>query len=88
MQDHGGMEGKRAGHGRKITIIGIGGVTRSGRIYAPEKLWKKDQAKEKKKEKMGNNRKEAMMEEKEIEFLKLICHSEYKLLDQLNKTLA
>ncbi|RDX85768.1 hypothetical protein CR513_32987, partial [Mucuna pruriens] len=60
-------------------IARIGRVTRSRRVYTPNELWKKDIPQDKKK---GRNRREA------TEFLKLIRHTKYEMLDQLNKTQA
>ncbi|RDX64806.1 hypothetical protein CR513_56589, partial [Mucuna pruriens] len=48
----------------------------------------KDHAKERKKEKVVDIQKEAVAKEKATKFLVLICHREYELLDQLNKTLT
>ncbi|RDX85813.1 hypothetical protein CR513_32936, partial [Mucuna pruriens] len=68
-------------------IAGTSGVTRSGRVYAPEELWRKDDSYNRKKGKIGELSKPP--EEKETdEFLKFIRHSEYEMMDQLNKTPA
>ncbi|RDX66434.1 hypothetical protein CR513_54793, partial [Mucuna pruriens] len=56
-----------------------GGMTRSGRIYTPKNLGKKNPK---------ENPKGAPKEKEAKEFLKLIRYSEYELLDHLNKTLA
>ncbi|RDY12195.1 hypothetical protein CR513_03054, partial [Mucuna pruriens] len=67
-------------------IAGVGGVTRSGRIYCPEGLRKKDSTLEKKgKELEGPKR--LVTEGKAIEFLKLIRHKGYRnlLLKVLNE---
>ncbi|RDY01724.1 hypothetical protein CR513_14916, partial [Mucuna pruriens] len=66
---------------REVTnIIRIGGVTRSGRVYVPEELRKKDLTLEKK-GKPVENQKKITMEGEATEFLKLIRHNEYELLD-------
>ncbi|RDX84628.1 hypothetical protein CR513_34293, partial [Mucuna pruriens] len=72
---------EKASPAREVTnIAGIGGVTRSGRVYTPEELQKKDLT-PKKKGKVAENQKEIVMEGEATKFLKLICHSEYELLD-------
>ncbi|RDX73680.1 hypothetical protein CR513_46669, partial [Mucuna pruriens] len=68
-------------------IAGIGGVTRSERIFAPKNLRNKDPV-HVKKDKATKAPRRIMMEGEATEFLKLICHSEYEMLDQLYKTLA
>ncbi|RDX85840.1 hypothetical protein CR513_32900, partial [Mucuna pruriens] len=66
-------------------IARTSGVTRSGRVYALEELWRKDDSHNRKKGKIGELSKPP--EEKEAnEFLKFIRHSEYEMMDQLNKT--
>ncbi|RDX69713.1 hypothetical protein CR513_51131, partial [Mucuna pruriens] len=73
---------------QEITNIArIGGVTRSGRIYAPEELWKKDDSHNRKKGKIGESP-ELPKEKEASEFLKFIRHNEYEMMDQLNKTPA
>ncbi|RDY10813.1 hypothetical protein CR513_04614, partial [Mucuna pruriens] len=61
-----------------INIVGTGGVTRSG--------WKDLTPKEK--GSATKNPKEITMGKEATTFLKLICHSGYELLDQMNKTPA
>ncbi|RDX88895.1 hypothetical protein CR513_29438, partial [Mucuna pruriens] len=68
-------------------IAGVGGITRSGRVYALEELRKKNDLHSKKKGKMEEQPK-ASEEREANEFLKLIRHSEYEMMDQLNKTSA
>ncbi|RDY01267.1 hypothetical protein CR513_15419, partial [Mucuna pruriens] len=73
---------------RPVTnISGTRGVTRSGRIFALENLRNKDPTPAKK-EKTTKAPKKVVMEEEAHEFLKMICHSEYEMLDQLHKTPA
>ncbi|RDX76835.1 hypothetical protein CR513_43130, partial [Mucuna pruriens] len=68
-------------------IVEMGGVTRSGQIYAPEALRKKTQVPEAKEIATGNM-KDTTTGKEVAEFVKLIRHNEYKLLDQMNKTPA
>ncbi|RDX82879.1 hypothetical protein CR513_36280, partial [Mucuna pruriens] len=68
-------------------IARIGGVTRSGRIFAPESLQNKDLV-HAKKEKAPKTPKRIVMDGEGTKFLKLIHHSEYEMLDQLHKTPA
>ncbi|RDY12007.1 hypothetical protein CR513_03242, partial [Mucuna pruriens] len=68
-------------------IVEPGGVTRSGRIYTPDTLRKKIPSSEAKGVAVENTKVPTIGKEAE-EFLKLIRHSEYELLDQMNKTLA
>ncbi|RDY04180.1 hypothetical protein CR513_12135, partial [Mucuna pruriens] len=68
-------------------IVGIGGVRRSGRVYAFEGSRSKDPAAGKK-DNAVENPKRVVTEGEAIEFLKLIHHSEYELLDQMNKISA
>lgn len=80
-------------------IVGVGGMTRSGRIYTPEELGKKHATEPEKCEK-GKSKKdegiiEEMIREKEprktvsdeeaSEFLKFVKQSEYMVVDQLNR---
>ncbi|RDX92018.1 hypothetical protein CR513_25907, partial [Mucuna pruriens] len=58
-------------------IAESGGMTRSGRIYTPENLGKKNPKESPKK---------TLKEKEAEEFLKLIRYSEYELLDHMNKT--
>ncbi|RDX62493.1 hypothetical protein CR513_59166, partial [Mucuna pruriens] len=67
-------------------IAGLGGMTRSGRIFASEVLRSKDSTPTKK-EKIVEPPKKTMTEEAQ-EFLKVIRHSKYEMLDQLHKTPA
>ncbi|KAL2325759.1 hypothetical protein Fmac_024817 [Flemingia macrophylla] len=62
-------------------IAGIGGMTRSGRIYTPDTL--QDKAP---KEKKRTEEKEKEPEEETDELLKYIRQSEYSVIDQLNRT--
>ncbi|RDY14360.1 hypothetical protein CR513_00583, partial [Mucuna pruriens] len=64
-------------------IAGVSGITRSGRVYAPEELWKKDNSHYRK-----DKVEEVPKTPKIDEFLKFIRHSEYEMMDQLNKTPA
>ncbi|RDX67654.1 hypothetical protein CR513_53435, partial [Mucuna pruriens] len=68
-------------------IVGIGGVTRSGRVYALEGLRNKDLTLERK-DKAVEAPKRIVTEGEATEFLKLIRHKEYEMLDQMHKTLA
>ncbi|XP_073219715.1 uncharacterized protein [Cicer arietinum] len=79
--------------GTEVTnISGIGGMTRSGRVYTPEQLRKKEVHGEKGKEDMYHSIKgqetsiKTVSEEEANEFLKFIKQSEYKVVDQLNQT--
>ena len=68
----------------------IGGLTRSGRCFTPEEL--ANQRKAKGKEVIGFEKElevnKPMTEEETNEFLKLMKHSEYCVVDQLKKTPA
>ncbi|RDX98226.1 hypothetical protein CR513_18885, partial [Mucuna pruriens] len=68
-------------------IAGAGGVMQSGRIFAPKGLRGKDLTLEKKC-KATEVPKKVVTKEEATEFLKLIRHSEYEMLDQMNKTPA
>ncbi|XP_027341179.1 uncharacterized protein LOC113854418 [Abrus precatorius] len=83
-------------------IAGVGGMTRSGRIYTPEEL-RKERTKEieissKGKAKVGEFEnadkekmpeiKKAVSDEEACEFLKFIRQSEYQVVEQLNRTPA
>ncbi|RDX81754.1 hypothetical protein CR513_37527, partial [Mucuna pruriens] len=63
-------------------ITNIAGME-SGRVYKPQDLWKGQQAEEKKKGKVNEakERKE-VIEDEATKFLKIIYHSEYKLLEE------
>ncbi|RDY00496.1 hypothetical protein CR513_16326, partial [Mucuna pruriens] len=65
-------------------IARTGGMTRSGRIFAPKSLRNKDPPPAKK-EKIVETPKRIVTEEEAHEFLKIIRHSGYKILDQLHK---
>ncbi|KAL2330665.1 hypothetical protein Fmac_018246 [Flemingia macrophylla] len=62
-------------------IAGIGGMTRSGRIYTPNTLQHKAP-----KEKARTEEKKKEPEEETDELLKYIRQSEYSVIDQLNRT--
>ncbi|KAL2325747.1 hypothetical protein Fmac_024805 [Flemingia macrophylla] len=62
-------------------IAGIGGMTRSGRIYTPKDI--QDKAP---KEKEKIEEKEEESKEETDELLKFIKQSEYSIIDQLNRT--
>ncbi|XP_017976456.1 PREDICTED: uncharacterized protein LOC108661971 [Theobroma cacao] len=77
-------------------ITGVGGITRSGRCYSPEAL--ENLKNEKGKEKEQSSRKEKVQPPKSTddskglvtkkeaaEFLKFIKHSEYNVVEQLNR---
>ncbi|RDY06270.1 hypothetical protein CR513_09777, partial [Mucuna pruriens] len=64
-----------------------GGITRSGRIYTPENLRGKETHAPTRRASAANTPAPAPEKEAE-EFLKIIWHSEYQLLDQMNKTPA
>ncbi|RDX83076.1 hypothetical protein CR513_36039, partial [Mucuna pruriens] len=68
-------------------IAGTRGVTRSGRIFALENLRNKDPMPAKK-EKTTEAPKRVVTKEEAHKFFKMICHSEYEMLDQLHKMLA
>nr|XP_027191080.1 uncharacterized protein LOC101494924 [Cicer arietinum] len=79
--------------GTEVTnISGIGGMTRSGRVYTPEQLRKKEVNGEKGKEDMYHTikgqeiSKKTVSEEEASEFLEFVKQSEYKVVDQLNQT--
>ncbi|RDX87609.1 hypothetical protein CR513_30894, partial [Mucuna pruriens] len=63
--------------GEATNIAGPGGMTRSGKIYTPENLGRKI-----------STTKKSTESPKDVPKGKLIRHSEYKLLDQMNKTPA
>ncbi|RDX77535.1 hypothetical protein CR513_42318, partial [Mucuna pruriens] len=66
-------------------IVRTGGMTRSGRILSPDTLRNKESTPTEK-EKTTKSPKRTVMEEEAREFLKVIRHSEYELLDQMHKT--
>ena len=78
-------------------LIGVGGITRSGCVYmpaitdkaAPEKpstLAEKEQAfQEKEYGSIFGKKSQPIVEKKACEFLKFIKHSEYSVVEQLNK---
>ncbi|RDX95446.1 hypothetical protein CR513_22031, partial [Mucuna pruriens] len=68
-------------------IVGIEGMTRSGRIFTLEALRNRDPTPTKK-EKIVETPKRMVTKEEAHEFLKIIRHSEYEMLDQLHKTPA
>ncbi|RDX66105.1 hypothetical protein CR513_55165, partial [Mucuna pruriens] len=68
-------------------IAKTGRVTRSGRIFALEGLWNRDPPSTRK-EKAVEAPKKIVTEEEVHEFLKMIHHSKYEILDQLHKTPA
>ncbi|XP_027368345.1 uncharacterized protein LOC113874309 [Abrus precatorius] len=83
-----------------LNIAGVGGMTRSGRIYTPEEL-RKERTKEierslKGKAKLGEfedankekipDIKKTVSDEEACEFLKFIRQSEYEVVEQLNRT--
>ncbi|RDY11347.1 hypothetical protein CR513_04004, partial [Mucuna pruriens] len=70
-----------------MNIARTEGVTRSGRIFAPKGLRNKDLTLAKK-DKAIEAPKRLVIEGEATEFLKLIRHSEYEMLDQLHKTPA
>ncbi|XP_029128963.1 uncharacterized protein LOC114916440 [Cajanus cajan] len=70
------------------SIAGLGGMTRSGRIYTPEDLHDKA-PKNKGNEKENNKTEENKESEEETdELLKYIRQSEYSIVDQLHRTPA
>ncbi|RDX99760.1 hypothetical protein CR513_17154, partial [Mucuna pruriens] len=93
MQSHGGTRHGKQRHLKqkedlvlKVTnITGTRGVTRSRRIFALESLRIKDPI-HVKKDKGAEAPRRIMMKGEATEFLKLIRHSEYEMLDQLHKT--
>ncbi|KAL2322291.1 hypothetical protein Fmac_026670 [Flemingia macrophylla] len=62
-------------------IVGIGGMTRSGRIYTPDNLQDKAPKEKARTEEIGKE-----PEEETNELLKYIRQSEYSVIDQLNRT--
>jgi len=72
-------------------IAGVGGMTRSGRIYIPDDprvKQTKDSAKKKEaivEEMVNEEKKKEVSEEEVCEFLKMIKQSEYTVIDQLNR---
>ena len=72
-------------------IAGIGGMTRSGRVYAPKEFQGKHMRDNKGKEKASEPVEEKKEQRKEVtdeevgEFLKFIKQSEYTVVDQLNR---
>lgn len=71
-------------------IIGVGGMTRNGRVFAPEQAIKKNIPKNSKgKEAIGSGEgpsKKCVPQEETKEFLRLIRKSDYKVVDHLNQT--
>ena len=63
-------------------IVGIGGVTRSGRCYTPEKLQRATEIK------LSEDPKGKSQEDEGEEFLKIMKQSEYDVVEQLKKTPA
>ncbi|RDX65999.1 hypothetical protein CR513_55276, partial [Mucuna pruriens] len=66
-------------------IAETGGVTRSGRVFALDRLRNK-KIMLARKDKAIETLKKVVMEEEAQEFLKMIRHSKYEMLDQLHKT--
>ncbi|XP_050902856.1 uncharacterized protein LOC127115319 [Lathyrus oleraceus] len=66
-------------------IAGIGGMTRSGRVFAPEQPSKGKTLEGSKKKETKSSKKTIAQEEAE-EFLRLIRKSDYKVVDQLSQT--
>ncbi|XP_022764236.1 uncharacterized protein LOC111309440 [Durio zibethinus] len=73
-------------------ITGVGGITRSGRCYTPEMLEKARREKAKEGERRNNpeiepeeDQPKPVSEREVCEFLKLVKHSEYSVVEQLNK---
>ncbi|XP_073261997.1 uncharacterized protein [Populus alba] len=64
----------------------IGGLTRSGRCFTPEELEKQRKAKGKEKVDITEEINKPFTEEETNEFLKLMKHSEYSIVEQLKKT--
>jgi len=64
-------------------IVGIGGITRSGRCYGLE-----GGEKRKNKEKIAKREPKKEIKDKEEEFLKIMKQSKYEVIEQLKKTLA
>ncbi|RDY00543.1 hypothetical protein CR513_16261, partial [Mucuna pruriens] len=62
-------------------------MARGGRIFSFDALRNKEPTPTKK-EKTTESPKRTVMEEKAREFLKVLRHSEYEMLDQLHKTLV
>ncbi|RDY06361.1 hypothetical protein CR513_09649, partial [Mucuna pruriens] len=74
---------------KEITNIAeSGGITRSGRIYTLETLRGKETYAPAARSTPTANTQVPVPEKEVEEFLKIIRHSEYQLLDQMNKTLA
>ncbi|RDY09921.1 hypothetical protein CR513_05636, partial [Mucuna pruriens] len=65
-------------------IVGAWSMMRSGRIFSPEALRSKDSAPTRR-ERIIESPKRMVIEEEAHEFLKIIQHSEYEMLDQLHK---
>ncbi|RDY06371.1 hypothetical protein CR513_09628, partial [Mucuna pruriens] len=79
---------KEEGPAKEVTNIAKnGGITKSGRIYTPEILRGKETHAPTRRAPTANTQASAPEKEAE-EFLKIIRHSEYQLLDQMNKTPA
>ena len=66
----------------------IGGLTRSGRCFTPEKLEKQRKAKGKEGVDVTEEINKPVTEEETNEFLKLMKHSEYSVVEKLKKTPA
>lgn len=77
-------------------ITGVGGITRSGRCYSPEAFenLKNEKGKEKEQSPRGeevqppestDGSKRSVTEKEAAEFLKFIKHSEYNVVEQLNR---
>jgi hypothetical protein len=66
----------------------IGGLTRSGKCFTPEELEKQRKAKGKEEVDVTEEINKPVTEEETSEFLKLMKHSEYSVVEQLKKTPA
>jgi len=66
----------------------IGGLTRSGRCFTLEELEKQRKAKGKEGVDVTEKINKPVTEEETNEFLKLMKHGEYSVVEQLKKTLA
>lgn len=71
-------------------IVGVGGMARRGRVFAPEQLLKNNIPENSKgKEVVGSGEgpsKKGLPQEEAEEFSRLIRKSDYKMVDQLNQT--
>ncbi|KAF1865675.1 hypothetical protein Lal_00024441 [Lupinus albus] len=74
-----------------VNLVGVGNMTRSGRVYSPVDLSKRSSMPQSAKKKLLKHRKigqARVSEEEACEFLRFIKQSEYQVIDQLSRTPA